>query len=162
MATAITGLEFDQTATRHVLEDVERKVEDNRKATEDLTSELDLRFNVAVSDVEAMLIESEDRIVDKIVAKLVEREQRSLFSAKVRKATAELDDSGMATSPFKESVVGASTPKEARSFEFPVKGLDKVNRELRKEVEEQQNRIRWLETIVDEAKDIRRRNDIVE
>ena len=171
-ATAITGLEFDQTATRHVLEDVERKVEDNRKATEDLTSELDVRFNVAVSDVENMIAEPEDRVVEKLAAKLAERDQQQLFAVKVRQAAAELNDSGMASTPTKS--FAASTPTKsfaASTFQYPVSSkhgedskdlLKELNVQLKQEVEAQEAKIRWLEEMLDGARDIRRREDIVE
>ena len=68
MRMAITHLEYDQTSTRHVLEDVERKIEDCKESVDELKSELDVRFNVTVSDVENMIAESEDRIVEKVVA----------------------------------------------------------------------------------------------
>ena len=166
---AITGLEFDQTATRHVLEDVERKVEDNRKATEDLSSELDVRFNVAVSDVENMIAESEDRVVEKLAAKLAERDQQQLFAAKVRQAAAELNDSGMASTPTKS--FAASTPVSTSTFQYPVSSkhgedsndlLKELNVQLKQEVEAQEAKIRWLEEMLDGARDIRRREDIVE
>ena len=159
---------------------------DAREAIRELNTRMELQAEIAVSDVEVMLKETEDRIVSRVVKELEERENKKLFSDEVKRATKAMNDSGYGVVQVDVGpggMIATSTPNGATHFSYPgnlaARELDfgekmkkrdaeceerirKIRAEHAKEVAEYEARVEWLEEVIDQARDIRRRCDLGE
>ena len=102
-----------------------------------------------------------------------------MFRAEVRRSASSLDDSGLGVPTYRASLA-TSTPKQGVNFKFPVDQevqtnlsgegtlymLDEASVQeritaIKKEYEEQiarhEERQKWLESVIDSARDIRKR-----
>ena len=182
---AVTHVEFEGTATRHVIEDTERKVEAVAENLEGVEGRLDAKVDIAVGEIQQMVDDKGDEIVERVLKKLEEKDRDSFFSAEVRRAAKTLDDSGLGV-PTVRATLATSTPKVASAtaarFTFPVdtgvkntvvgsaspvmldeasvnERISAIHEEYRREIRRHEVRQQWLESVIDSAKDIRRKED---
>ena len=67
---AITHVEFEGTATRHVIEDTERKVEQVAANLDGVEGRLDAKVDIMVGEIQQMLDDKADDIVERILKRL--------------------------------------------------------------------------------------------
>ena len=92
--------------------ELQRDVADIKRGHQGLELTADLKIDIAVGDILETIKESEDRVVERVVKKIEERDQQQMFAAGVKRQAAAMSDSGVAT----------STPVASRtaSFIYPV------------------------------------------